>query len=188
MNSSTKKKFREEKLRLSIRWCCFHQMMFFHQILLILFCSLFTSLISTKWNICRKDWIVDMICALSEHELKQTCFPQNKIHTNMFSTKQNTIKAKIARQTFARNVAFTQILDLLNILLFQNTVDFVCLVIQRYSSKEKMRHSITQHCFNQMLLPFSKRFIQQPYWKHICQVVDFVGVDKEDLILVFADQ
>ena len=112
----------------------------------------------------RKGWIADMICALSEPELKQTCFPQNKIHTNMFSTKQNTIKAKIARQTFARNVAFTQILDLLNILLFQNTVDFVCLVIQRYSSKEKMRHSITQHCVNhQMLLPFSKRFIQQPY-------------------------
>ena len=97
-----------------------------------------------------------MICALSEHELKQTCFPQNKIHTNMFSTKQNTIKAKIARQTFARNVAFIQILDLLNILLFR-------LVIQRYSSKEKMRHSITQHCLSQMLLPFSKRFIQQSY-------------------------
>ena len=104
-----------------------------------------------------------MICALSEHELKQICFPQNKIHTNMFSTKQNTIKAKIARQTFARNVAFIQILDLLNILLFQNTVDFVCPVIQRYSSKEKMRHSITQHCLSQMLLPFSKRFIQQSY-------------------------
>ena len=98
-----------------------------------------------------------------KHIIRQLFGQIGKFFTYIFSTKQNTIKAKIARQTFVRNVAFTQILDLLNILLFQNTVDFVCLVIQRYSSKEKMRHSITQHCFNQMLLPFSKRFIQQPY-------------------------
>ena len=102
------------------------------------------------------------------------CAFRTRIKANMFSTKQNSHKyvfditkhnqgKNMLPQTFARNLAFTQILDLLNILLFQNTVDFVCLVIQRYSSKEKMRHSITQHCFNQMLLPFSKRFIQQPY-------------------------
>eukprot|EP00493_Phyllostaurus_siculus_P027126 UN27472 len=104
-----------------------------------------------------------MICAFSEHELKQTCFRQNKIHTNMFSTKQSTIKAKIARQIFARSVVLIQILDLLIILLFQNTADFVCLVIQRCFSKEKIRHSIIQHFFNRMFLPFSKHFTQQPY-------------------------
>ena len=181
MNSSTKKKFREEKLRLSIIWCCFHQMMFFHQILLILFfCSLFTNLISTKWNICRKGWIVDMICARIKANM---LFTKQNSHKYVFDKTKHNQGKNMLPQTFARNLAFTQILDLLNILLFQITVDFVCLVIQRYSSKEKMRHSITQHCFNQMLLPFSKRFIQQPYWKHICKVVD-----KEDLILVFADQ
>eukprot|EP00493_Phyllostaurus_siculus_P024310 UN24650 len=49
-----------------------------------------------------------MICMLSGHELKQNCFPRNKIHKNMFSKKQNTIKAKIAFHASTTNVAFVQ--------------------------------------------------------------------------------
>ena len=107
-----------------------------------------------------------------------------RIKANMLSTKQNSHKyvfdktkynqgKNMLPQTFARNVAFTQILNLLNILLFQNTVDCVCLVIQRYSRKEK-KSDIQSHNISPIrcCFPFHDALFNN--FEHICQVLKIV--------------
>ena len=72
----------------SIRWCSSISCYYF-------IFALSTTLISTKLNICRKDWIVDIICTLSGHELKPNCFPQNKTQT-----RQNCSPCKYDKYCF----------------------------------------------------------------------------------------
>ena len=67
------------------------------------------------------------------HETKftQFCFRKNKTQS-----RQKLLSMQVRQMLLSYRI-FNEMLDLLNIPLFQNTVDCVCLVIQRYSRSEK---------------------------------------------------
>ena len=156
--------FREEKLWLSIRWWCFHQM-FFHQLIsVVLFCAFH------KFNI-----------------------NNVRINTNMFSTKQNKTQSRQKLlsiqlwQMWLSHRSFHEISHVLNISLFQNNIniDFVCLVIQRYCRKEKMNVLIFRQQLRAKWDGTPPLCIRNPYNWYLLEVHDlrnmldtFIGVWK----------
>ena len=115
------------------------------------FFALSTTLISTKLNICRKDWIVDIICTLSGHELKPNCFPQNKTQT-----KQNCSPCKHDKYCFRTrcHICLAPLsFNILLILFASSSKDIL--------EKEKKR---LRCCF-----PFRNALFNN--FEHICQVL-----------------
>jgi len=128
----------------SIRWCSSISCHYF-------IFALSTTLISTKLNICRKDWIVDIICTLSGHELKPSCFPQNKTQT-----RQNCSPCKYDKYCFRTRCQICLASLSFNILLILFASSYKDIL-----EKEKKR---LRCCF-----PFRDALFNN--FEHICRVL-----------------